>query len=96
MYAPVLKVDGYEFFVDCRRMRRPPTVLVRTANDIAEIWLGPPIDVEMPGHLSPKELDRILAIAERHSDQLFERWYHLREDVRRERLEDRNPIVHRI
>ncbi|MGH7481561.1 MAG: DUF4160 domain-containing protein [Longimicrobiales bacterium] len=93
LFAPVLEVDDLEFMIDPLQLRGPARVTVRRGDATAVVWLdhdGASLD-ESHG-LSPFEERRVVRLVEEHLDELSDRWYGLREDLRRGRL-GRNLLV---
>ncbi len=92
MYALVLNVEEFEFLIDPRELWKPPRVLVRRGWQEAEVWLDDDLDFRKPGRFKRRDEARILALVREHQDELLDAWFHLKEDVRRDRLE-RNLLV---
>jgi uncharacterized protein DUF4160 len=91
MYALVLEADGYDVLIDPRDLWKPPRVLVRRGWLEAEVWLDD-VSFRRPGKFGEREEKRILALVRENQDDLMEAWFHLKDDVRRDRL-DRNVLV---
>ena len=91
-YALVLETDGYEFLIDTRDLWRPECVYLRRGCELTAVWLGHPVSFAAPPRLRPAERKRALALVREHRDELLDRWFSLKDDVCRDRLE-RNLLV---
>lgn len=66
-------INGYKFQFYSADQHEPPHIHVVKAEKRAKIWLQD-LSVEMSRHFSPRELNRILAIARERQNELLE-WY---------------------
>jgi len=90
----VLEAEGFEFLMDTRELWKPPRVLVRGERVEAEVWLDED-DVSFmkePG-LGARDEARILGLVHEHLDDLILAWLSLKDDVRQDRLVERNVLV---
>ena len=93
MYALVLQEAEFEFLIDPRDLWSVPRVVVRSGWREAEVWLDEQgVSFRKSGKFGKRDEGRILDLVDEHLDELLDAWFHLREDVRRDRL-DRNILV---
>ena len=93
MYALVLQEAEFEFLIDPRDLWSVPRVVVRSGWREAEVWLDEQgVSFRKSGKFGKRDERRIIDLVDEHLDELLDAWFHLREDVRRDRL-DRNILV---
>ena len=70
---PTILIDGYKFRFYSSDIGEPPHVHVFRGNSEAKIWLQP-VDLQYNRGYNQSELNRILKLAQRHQQELLERW----------------------
>jgi hypothetical protein len=92
-YAVAMEIADLELLMDPRLLYGPPRLLVRRGGKTAEVWLdSDDLRFSRTGPFTEADRRRILALVEKHGDELIGWWFHFREDFKRGRLR-RNPMA---